>query len=103
MALAYDGAVNDGDYSDIEAWILRSGAGPSVDLMRSDFPRWRRLLLENGVERVSLYNAKSSNLMTLLVMGTAPKSHQDQRAMHNIRNILSRQGAPTFHKRGWKS
>jgi hypothetical protein len=95
--------VSDDDYSDIELHILRSAAAPAIELMRPRFPRWRRWLSENGVERVSVRDPKSSNLMTLLIKSTAPKPDQDQKAMHNIRNILSRQGAPTFHKRGWKN
>ena len=98
----YDHVVPDDDYSDIEEYILRSGAAPSIEFMRPHFPRWRRHLRENGVERVSRHDALSSNLMVLLIKGTAPKEFQDQHALHNIRNILSRQGAPTFRKRGWK-
>ena len=92
----------DEDSSDIEDYILRSGAAPSLRLMRPRFPRWRRFLLENGVERVSLHDAVSSNLMVLLIKGRAPKEFQDQDALHNIRNMLARQGAPAFRERGWK-
>jgi hypothetical protein len=92
---AYDVVVSDDDYSDIELCVLRSGAGPAIHALRPMFPRWRHHLLANGVERVSKYDAKASNIMTLLIVG--------QKGGHNLRNILSRQGAPTFQARGWKN
>jgi hypothetical protein len=99
----YDCGVIEDEYRDIEEWILRSGAGPAIGVLRRHFPRWRRFLLAEGVDRVSRGDAKANNLMVLLINGTALRGYQDQRALHNIRNILSRQGAPTFSKRGWKN
>lgn len=98
----YDHVVPDDDCSDIEEYILRSGAAPPTEFMRPHFPRWRSHLRENGVKRVSRHDALSSNLMVLLIKNTTPKEFQDQHALHNIRNTLCRQGAPTFRKRGWK-
>ena len=59
----------------------------SLEHVRPDFPRGRRHVLENGVERVSMYDGKACNLMVLVVKGTAPRATQDQKGLHNVRNI----------------
>jgi len=94
--------VSDDNFGDLEYYVLHSAVAAAIEQLRPDFPRWRGHLLKNGIERVSIQDAKASNLMTDLIKNAMPKSEQDQAAMHNNRNILSRQGAPTFEKRGWK-
>jgi hypothetical protein len=92
------------DYSDIEEYMLRSGyVWISVEQLRPRFPRWRRFLLENGVERVSRYDAKANNLMVSVLRGARPRSQRDEEYEHNLRNVMWSQGVPTFRIRGWKS
>jgi hypothetical protein len=89
------------EYSDIEACILTSGAAPSIGLMRPLFPRWRHQLLENGVDKVSMYDTLSSNLMIGFIWD-ASKSEHDPKAMHEHRNLTWAVGAPMLRERGWK-
>jgi hypothetical protein len=90
------------NYIDIEAYIRQSGAAPSLGLMRPLFPRWRRQLRENGVERVSVYDTLSSNLMTGFIWDAASPSVQDRKAMHDHRNLQWAVGTPMLRERGWK-
>ena len=94
---------NNDDYKDIEAWLYWSGLiGPSVVDMRPSFPRWRRRLLKNGINRISLHDARANNLMTLLVNEAMPPEHQDKEKMHHLRNIIYAQDIPMMRDRGWK-
>jgi hypothetical protein len=91
------------DYSDIEDFILRwTAAGTSIHLMRPFIPRWRRQLLENGVERVSVFNTLASDLMIASIQNATPGQCQDKKAMHEHRNLLYAVGAPMLRGRGWK-
>ena len=94
--------MKDEDYSDIEKYVLNSGAAPSVDLLRLYFPRWRRQLIENGVERVSILDPLASNLVSGFIHDAMPKAEQDRSAMHEHRNVLWAQGTRMLHDRGWK-
>jgi hypothetical protein len=89
------------DYRDIEQYILHSGAAPSIAILRPRFPQWRRRLLANGIERVSIFDALASNIMVLLVRDAVAKP--DRAGTHDHRNLLWRQGAPMLRKRGWKN
>ena len=94
---------NNDDYKDIEAYLYRSGLiGQSVANMRPFFPRWRRQLLKNGIDRISLHDARANNLMTLFVNEAMPLEHQDKEKMHNLRNIIYAQDIPIMRDRGWK-
>ena len=96
-------AMSHQDYGDIEDYVLRwSAAGPSIDLLRPYFPRWRRQLLASGVERVSVFDTLASDLMIAFIQNAAPKSAQDPAAMHDHRNLLYEVGAPMLRERGWK-
>jgi hypothetical protein len=91
------------DYSDIEDFILCwTAAGSSIHLMRPLFPRWRQQLIENGVERVSVFDTLGSNLMIHFIRDAMPKPAQDRAAMHDHRNLLWAVGAPMLRERGWK-
>ena len=88
------------DYSDIEQYILHSAAAPSIAVLRPRFPRWRRRLLANGIERVSISDALASNIMVLLIRDALAKP--DRAGTHEHRNLLWKQGAPMLGERGWK-
>ena len=95
--------MNADDYSDIEDYILRwTAAGPSIGALRPHFPKWRRQLLANGVERVSVFDARASNLMIAFIHNATPKSAQNRTTMHEHRNLLYAQGVPMLRGRGWK-
>ena len=92
------------DFCDFEQYMLHSGyTWSSIEQLRPHFPRWRRFLREQGVDRVLKSDATASNLMISVLEDAAPGGRRDQGVLHNIRNILSRQGAPAFSKRGWKN
>lgn len=91
-----------GDFNDIEDYILQSSAAPSIDLIRPHFPRWRRQLLENGIERVSVSDTAASDLMILFIQNAMPKPDQNGAAVHDHRNLLNKVGVPMLRKRGWK-
>jgi hypothetical protein len=95
-------AMND-DYSDIEVFILQwTAAGPSIELLCPHFGRWRHQLLENGIEKVSVYDALAGNLMVAFIRDAMPRTLHNRQAMHDHRNLLYVQGAPMLRKRGWK-
>ena len=93
--------MDNDDFRDLEDYVLRSGAAPSLGLLRPYFPRWRRQLLANGVVRASR-DTLASDLMIGFIWDAMPTSAQNRSAMHDHRNLLCRLGAPMLRQRGWK-
>lgn len=97
--------MEEDDYGDIEHFVVHwTAAAGSVGLMRPHFPSWRRQLRENGVDKVTIFDARAANLMTLFINNAkpGPKSVQERKAMHTHRNLIWAQGVPMLRQRGWK-
>ena len=76
--------------------------GQSVADMQPFYPRWRRRLLKNGIDRISPHDARAHNLMTSFVNEAMSPEHQDKEKMHHLRNIIYAQDIPIMRDRGWK-
>jgi hypothetical protein len=104
------------DFKDMEEAILHSPASPSLDLLRPEFPAWRKQMVESGFPRVprpmsssGVQDDLATNMFLLLVKDAAlePELKRQRRAdvadKHNLRNILSYMRVPMFRNRErWK-
>ncbi len=79
---------------DIEHWLYCSGLiTPSVDSLRSAFPRWRRQLLARDVARIpsSPWSADArdtlaNNMLSLFVRQAS--SERNAEIEHNLRDLV---------------
>ena len=93
--------VEEADYSDID--VFNFGAwGPAQPSLVPLYPKLRRYLVANGVERLTVGDAVAANLAVEFICSHKPQGVRDDGETHELRNILGRQGAPTFRDRGWK-
>lgn len=90
------------DYSDIEEYVRQSGAAPSIERFRPQFPSWHDQLTANGVGRVSVSDTLASDLMIHFIHNAMARKDQDRVAMHHHRNLLWAIRAPMLRERGWK-
>lgn len=102
------------DFSDMEAAIRHSAAVTSLDLLRPQFPAWRKQMVENGFPRVpaplcsaGVHEDMATNMFLLLMKQAMDPALRKQRANaadeHNLRNILGYMRVSMLRYRGrWK-
>lgn len=87
------------DFADLESYILHTPAAPSLDAMRPLFPRWRRYLRSQGVERVTLLDTNASNIMIQLIMEAIPERNGAKEHMQrNLIALTNRKGTMRPYK-----
>src|SRR5580700_9431113 len=104
MSIAYDGvAMTHEDCDDIESYIVRwSSAGPSIDLLRPYFPRWRQQLFRERSRASFGLRHTCQQPHDWVIQDAMPNVEQNRSAMHDHRNLLWAVGAPMLRERGWK-
>ena len=78
----------------LESFLLFSGFIPaSIAEVRVDFPRWRRILADWGIEDVptgmqTQDPAESYAISCLTLLALQARRHRDPRVEHHLRNLV---------------